>query len=143
MTEPITPEFIAGLREKYLEPKQNGAAGAPRPAPTIKTARVLQTMTFPPLKWLVPNLVTEGLVLLAGKPKVRKSWMTLDIGLATADGRFCLGDRKCAEGSVLYLALEDGERRLQRRIDKILPFGAEWPEKEYSDTPSMRYSART
>src|SRR5262245_44504822 len=113
------------------EPKKpNGAATEHRPEPTIKTAQALRTVTFPPLKWLVPKLITEGLVLLAGKPKVRKSWMTLDIGLAVAAGRFCLGDRKCAEGSVLYLALEDGERRLQRRIDKILPtFGAEWPQK--------------
>jgi hypothetical protein len=95
----------------------------------IKTAAALRTKTFAPLKYIVPGLIVEGLVLLAGKPKVRKSWLALDVALATAAGRLCLGDRKPQQGAVLYLGLEDGERRLQRRIDKLLPtFGAEWPE---------------
>src|SRR6476660_8388859 len=98
-------------------------------SPTIKTAAELRLKTFPPLKFIVPDLIVEGLVILAGKPKVRKSWMALDIALAVAAGRFCLGDRKCQQGDVLYLALEDGDRRLQRRITKLLPtFGGEWPE---------------
>jgi hypothetical protein len=45
--------------------------------------------------------------------------MALDIGLSVADSRFCLGDRKCQQGDVLYLALEDGDRRLQRRMTKF------------------------
>ena len=95
-------------------------------SPTIKTAAELRLKTFPPLKFIVPGLIVEGLVILAGKPKVRKSWMALDIALAVAAGRFCLGDRKCQQGNVLYLALEDGDRRLQRRITKLLPtFGDE------------------
>ena len=56
--------------------------------------------------------------------------MALDVGLAVAAGGMCLGDKKPQQGSVLYLELEDGERRLQRRIDKLLPtFGTEWPQK--------------
>ena len=98
--------------------------------PIIQTAADLRRKTFAPLKYIVPGLIVEGLVILAGKPKVRKSWLALDIGLAVAAGRYCLGDRKPQQGSVLYLGLEDGEHRLQRRIDKLLPtFGAEWPEK--------------
>src|SRR5262249_15992490 len=35
-----------------------------------------------------------------------------------------------SEGDVLYLALEDGPRRLQRRITKLLPtFSGSWPER--------------
>jgi hypothetical protein len=104
------------------------------PSISIQTAHQLKTKTFPPLKHLVPDLICEGLVLLAGKPKVRKSWMALDTGLAVAAGRFCLGDRKCVEGEALYLALEDGERRLQRRMDKVLPTGSDWPGKFYYST---------
>jgi hypothetical protein len=97
--------------------------------PETKTAKDLRREQFAPLKYIVPGLIVEGLVLLAGKPKVRKSWMGLDISLAVALSRLCLGDRKPQQGSVLFLGLEDGERRLQRRIDKLLPtFGAEWPE---------------
>ena len=79
---------------------------------------------------IVPDLIVEGCVLLAGKPKHGKSWFVLDVGLAVASARYCLGDKKCEEGDVLYLALEDGDRRLQRRITKLLPtFGGKWPER--------------
>jgi AAA domain len=100
----------------------------PNTQPLIKTATALQTMRFEPLKYIVPGLIVEGCVLLAGKPKVGKSWLALDFGIAVAAHRYCLGDRKCEQGSVLHLALEDGDRRLQRRIGKLLPtFGSEWP----------------
>jgi hypothetical protein len=68
--------------------------------------------------------------LLAGRPKVRKSWLAIDVGLAVAANCFCLGDRKPEPGDVLYLALEDSERRLQNRITKLLPtFGGKWPQR--------------
>jgi hypothetical protein len=105
----------------------------------IKTAAELRTMTFAPLKYIVPGLIVEGLVLLAGKPKVKKSWMALDIALSVAEGHFCLGDRRCQQGDVLYLALEDGDRRLQRRIKKLLPtFGSEWPDRFHYTTQWLR-----
>ena len=96
----------------------------------IRTVTALQTMTFAQLKYIVPDLIVEGCVLLAGKPKHGKSWFALDLGLAVASARYCLGDKKCEEGDVLYLALEDGDRRLQRRITKLLPtLGGKWPER--------------
>jgi RecA-family ATPase len=52
----------------------------------------------------------------------------LDLALATAAGRFTLGELKPAPGDVLYLALEDGKRRLQRRLTRLLPtFSETWP----------------
>ena len=96
----------------------------------IKTATTLQTMKFPLLKYIVPGLIVEGCVLLAGKPKAGKSWFSYDVALAVASGRFCLGDKKCEQGSVLYLALEDNDRRLQSRATKLLPtFAGVWPER--------------
>jgi len=77
---------------------------------------------------VVPGYIAEGCTLLAGRPKLGKSWLLLDIALAVAAGRLCLGEARCEQGNVLYLALEDNERRLQRRIDKILgTFDVEWP----------------
>jgi hypothetical protein len=38
-----------------------------------------------------------------------------------------LGDILPAQGDVLYLALEDSKRRLQRRMSKLLPAGIPWP----------------
>jgi RecA-family ATPase len=63
-------------------------------------------------------------------PELGKSWMILDICIAAASSRYTLGSIKPMQGDVLYLALEDSERRLQSRIDKLLPtFGATWPDR--------------
>ena len=94
----------------------------------IKTLADLQHKVFPDLKELVPGLIVEGCLMLAGRPKLGKSWMTLDVGLAVAMGGKCFVDRQCVQGDVLYLALEDGDKRLQRRGSKLLPtFTGEWP----------------
>jgi len=96
----------------------------------VVTAAHLQRQKFPPIKFVVPGLIPEGLSILAGRPKLGKSWMALDICIAIASGRMCLGERKPAQGDVLYCALEDNPRRLQRRIDRILsPFSDKWPER--------------
>src|SRR6516165_3778989 len=102
---------------------------AAREAPRTFTAEALQTMTFPPLSYLLPGLLPEGLCLLVSRPKLGKSWLALDIAIATAAGRFVLGTLKPqVTGEVLYLALEDGRRRLQRRLSKLLPtFNGTWP----------------
>ncbi len=93
-------------------------------------AAALQHMEFPPLKSNLPGVIPEGATLLVSRPKLGKSWFVLDIAIATAAGRFTLGDLKPSPGAVLYLALEDGKRRLQRRITKLLPtFSGKWPER--------------
>jgi hypothetical protein len=96
----------------------------------VITAAELQRKMFPPISYVVPGLIPEGLSILAGRPKVGKSWMALDVAIAVAAGRICLGERRPIEGDVLYCALEDNQRRLQRRIDKILGYlGIGWPER--------------
>ena|SRR5687768_9966457 len=98
--------------------RANGANGQGRDTPLIGRASDLQVMKFPPVRYVVPGFIAEGCTLLAGRPKLGKSWLML--GLAVAGGRYCLGDARCEQGGVLYLALEDNQRRLQRRIDKVL-----------------------
>jgi AAA domain-containing protein len=93
------------------------------------TARELQSKKFKPVRIILSGLIPEGVTLLAGKPKVGKSWLALDVCLAVADeNRFVLGDMQPVHGDVLYLALEDNERRLKKRIDKIVQSAA-WPER--------------
>ncbi len=99
------------------------------------TAAELMGKTFPPFRWIVHGYVVEGLTLLAGAPKARKSWMMLDVAHAVATGGYALGTAHCEHGDVLFLALEDNQRRLQDRLRKMgvtepperLRFCTEWP----------------
>jgi hypothetical protein len=100
--------------------------GKSRP-PQIHSAAELQKRAFPPIKFIVPGIIGPGLTLFAGKPKIGKSWFCLDIGLCVSAARCCLGDVLCNQGGVLYLALEDNHRRLQKRIKKLLPNVEAWP----------------
>jgi hypothetical protein len=93
------------------------------------TAAQLAAMQFAPLQWAVPELLPEGLALMAGKPKLGKSFMVLDLALAVAGAKPAMGSIVCQPGNVLYCALEDGRRRLQTRIADMLPKGAAVPER--------------
>jgi hypothetical protein len=93
------------------------------PAPPFRTswsADELMAMTFPPARWAVPGVIAEGLNLLAGPPKVGKSWLSLGTAVAVASGTKALEAIDVEPGPVLYLALEDTARRLQNRMGKIL-----------------------
>ncbi|MGN9912100.1 AAA family ATPase [Phytohabitans sp. LJ34] len=87
---------------------------------TAWTAADLMGMEFPPPRWAVPGIICEGVNLLAGPPKVGKSWLSLALGLAVAAGGMAFGAIDVQAGPVLYLALEDTPRRLQSRIGKVL-----------------------
>jgi RecA-family ATPase len=84
-----------------------------------KSLKMLEHMTFDPIKAVVPGILIEGLTLLAGKPKAGKSWLMLDVSIAVANGGFTLGELHCIQGDVLYCALEDSDRRLQSRARKL------------------------
>jgi len=73
---------------------------------------------FPPLRWIVPNILPEGLTFLAGRPKVGKSFLALQIACSVANGGRVFGE-PVERMPVLYIALEDGPRRLQRRLKSI------------------------
>ena len=82
-------------------------------------AQELRNKIFLPIKWAVPGLIPSGLSILGGGPKVGKSIFALNIGVGVAIGGIVLGKVKVEQGDVLYLALEDNERRLQERIDSL------------------------
>lgn len=84
----------------------------------IRHADALMRLEFEPLITPVENLIPEGLTLLCGASKIGKSWLVLSLCCAVASGRPFLG-RETTEGDVLYLALEDSERRLQARLNAL------------------------
>lgn len=103
--EEVPPEFHRNVR---------------RSCPETFTAADLMAKELPPVRWIVPGVLPEGVTLLVGKPKLGKSWFALGLCIAVASGGMALGARSVERGEVLYLALEDNERRLQKRISKML-----------------------
>ena len=88
----------------------------------------LKNETFEPIKWIVPEYIPEGLTVFAGKPKIGKSWLMLGTALGVARGTETLG-KFVQKGDVLYCGLEDGKRRMQSRVEKVLgPSISTWPE---------------
>ena len=89
------------------------------------SAADLKDKTFPPINWVIPNYLPQGVTVLAGRPKLGKSWLALDWAVAVGGGSETLGI-KCEDGDVLYAALEDKERRLKNRMTKM---ATTWPER--------------
>jgi hypothetical protein len=129
-----------GLCEDYLwdrllssiDRRQGAAAEAARilgnhETPTVPPTLGLQPISaskilekeYPPLRFIVPGLVVEGLTLLAGRPKIGKSWFALDLAVATARGGAFLGRQVTERADVLYLALEDSESRIKGRLSIV------------------------
>jgi hypothetical protein len=88
----------------------------------------LDGQQFPPLRYTVPGLMPAGLGIIAAPPKAGKSLLILDWLLAVAVGGQALGTLPVGIArDVLYLALEDGDRRLQDRCRHLLAHGEEIP----------------
>lgn len=87
----------------------------------VRDGAWLSTQDFPPLAYAVEGLIPEGFTVEVGPPKAGKSWLTLALLLAVASGGIALGAIKAAPSRrVLYLALEDGDRRMQDRCRALL-----------------------
>ena len=93
-----------------------GDGALPKRQTAFSAAELLSTQ-FPDIAWSVPGLIPVGLAFLAGRPKMGKSWLSLQIAAAVGSGGQVLG-RKVDAGRVLYLALEDSPRRIQDRLRK-------------------------
>ncbi|MFI6528770.1 AAA family ATPase [Streptomyces uncialis] len=115
--------------DPYNPPHLYSSQPAPEPRPlqpaqqrirTAWTADELMATEFPAPKWAVPGIISEGVNLLAGPPKVGKSWLSLGLALSVAAGGTAMDSIPVEGGPVLYLALEDTPRRLQTRMGKIL-----------------------
>lgn len=86
--------------------------------PKVWTGTELMTTEFPPQRWAVENLLPTGAILLVGAYKIGKSWFLLQLADSITRGKPFLG-HITTTGSVLYLALEDGPARIQRRAARM------------------------
>jgi AAA domain len=124
-------KFREAPNQKRESQQEEQSTPPPREPPWKKdsfTAEQLQAMKFPAASFLVEGIIpAEGVTLLCSKPKFGKSWLAYDLCIGCATNRIILGEILPAQGDVLYLALEDSKRRLQRRMSKLLPAGTPSP----------------
>jgi len=93
-------------------------------APT--TIADLMAVDYPPIKWIIRDILPEGLTLVAGPSKLGKSWLSLDVALGVSFGGKVFGEIPVVQGDVLYWALEDSARRIKSRVDVLYPHGLDW-----------------
>ena len=84
-----------------------------------KTGAWLKEQKFDPRIWYVPEVVREGLGILAGDPKAGKSFFALDMLLALATGGTFLG-MPLQRQHVFYVALESDDQEIQERSEMLL-----------------------
>jgi len=104
-----------------VEDRQRKPPRQPTAFVTTCTNTIMGT-TFEPLRWTVPDYLPEGLSILAGRQKLGKTWLALDFAIAVAVGGKAMGAIECEQGDVLYIDLENGPRRVQRRITTLFPY---------------------
>ena len=132
-----------GCEACYQEPAQVIAPPlSPVKPGTIRNATDLLRQEFKPVQWAIRDILPEGVSIISGDPKIGKSFLVYQMCLAIATGS-PIWYGKAAEtlGDSLYLSLEDNDRRLRRRLDKLLlafpgkspdrlHYSTEWPRAE-------------
>ena len=78
----------------------------------------LMSQPLTPLNFVVDTLLSQGLHILAGSPKVGKSWLALWLAVTVAKGEAVWG-MGVKQGTTLYLCLEDSTLRIQNRLFEI------------------------
>ena len=68
--------------------------------------------------FVVDTLISQGLHILAGSPKVGKSWLALWLAVTVAKGE-PVWNMTTRQGTTLYLCLEDSVLRIQNRLFEI------------------------
>lgn len=83
------------------------------------TAKELSTKKLPKSYIVVKGLLGQGVSVLAGQPKQKKSWCALNLCNCVSTGQPFLG-LETTKSACLYLTLEDSFERLQDRMKKML-----------------------
>jgi len=126
----MTPDIEKLIAEEHasLLSSQRAGAGAGGngskrgPVPPVSLDGLLMfTRDCPPQSFVVDDLLPRGLTIAAGRPKVGKSWLALQLALAVAFGEKALRRFNVSvPGRVMYIALEDSQRRVHDRLHDLL-----------------------
>jgi RecA-family ATPase len=87
-------------------------------------------------EFIIDQILPVGVTLIHAKPKARLSWLALNFCYAVAQGGNALGRFPSQIGSVLYIDVISGERRIHQRLHEASPdqeppadlsFATAWP----------------
>ena len=119
-------EEMENLEEMYRRMQR---MADPRYLHTLTMTELFQTSykSRPPI---IENLLHSGAYLLAGAPKIGKSFLVAQIAYHVSTGQDLWGF-KVHQGTVLYLALEDDFQRIQNRM--FMMYGV-------NDTPNLHFA---
>ena len=120
-TESIT-DLSAESNENFDELKKKlRRMQDPAYLPTVTMTELYDTVYESKLP-VIDGLFQNGTYIFAGAPKVGKSFLMAQLAYHVATGKPLWG-YEVHQGTVLYLALEDGHERLQKRMYRM--FGVE------------------
>ena len=123
---------LNGISDERFEEifRQLHRVSDPAYMPTVTLNQLFEEV-FPSRPPVIDGLLHTGTYLLAGAPKVGKSFLVAQIAYHVSTGQ-PLWDNPVRKGTVLYLALEDDYRRLQERMSRM--FGVEGNENLFFST---------
>ena len=128
--ETDTPDKPVSENTDPMTSENDSSDGSDGPEYDLRDGAWLDGQQFDPLRYTIPGLMPAGLGIIAAPPKAGKSLLVLDWLLAVALSGAALGRiRTGAARDVLYLALEDGDRRLQARCRHLLAESEPIPER--------------
>jgi hypothetical protein len=107
---------------KLLNPQRLPPKAEPETLSVIDSVSLL-ALPVKPTKFIISQLMPVGLNILAGSPKVGKSWLAFWLCLQVAKGE-PVWEYETQQCAVLYLALEDNVERLQLRHSRITDKGS-------------------
>lgn len=110
----------------------------------IKSGIELRDMDTPPAQYVCYDILPEGLVVLAGSPKIGKSLFALDLCMTVSGtGRKFLGRYDVPkDASCLYFALEDNVRRLKARALSFEDSQPSWSDMKHALTDRFQWSVQ-
>ncbi len=95
--------------------QQERASRLPKP----KTAKEIRDTQYEGPQFTVEGLIPKGMTVLGGSPKSGKTLLATAIVLSVGSGAPLLGDIPVQRTKVLFISLEDSERRFQSRLAKL------------------------
>ena len=78
----------------------------------------LMDMRLEPVRYCIEGVLSQGVAMICGSPKIGKSWMMLDWTIRIAKGED-IWNFKTTKGTTLYLCLEDNWNRVQSRLFEV------------------------